>query len=408
MKVYHLSHSDISGGAARATYRIHRALCDAGVDSTMLVDCATSGDWRVHARQGAWSRRSAALRRKAAEFAKSRLHTGNPIIHSPAILPSGWPRRLNGSDADIIHLHWVGAEMLSVADIGSLHKPVVWTLHDMWAFCGAEHYTEDDRWRKGYARGNRPPHESGFDLNRWTWQRKRKHWKRPMTIVAPSHWLADCVRASPLMRDWPVQVIPNPIDTERWRPIDQSLARSLLHLPQDAPLLLFGAIGGSRDPRKGFDLLLAALGHLRGAFNDLHLLVFGETAPRDPPDLGFPITYTGRLTDDLSLRAVYSAADVFVVPSRQDNLPNTAVEAQACGTPVVAFDIGGLPDIVEHMSTGYLASAFDNVDLAEGIRWVMERHRDTGLAENVRKNAEARFSYPRIADNYRRAYAALP
>ena len=149
------------------------------------------------------------------------LRTQNPIIHSPAILPYHWVKRINASDADVVHLHWVQGEMLSIADMGRIQKPIVWTLHDMWAFCGAEYYTEEFRWREGYRRDNRPAYESGFDLNRWTWQRKRKHWQRPMHIVTPSTWLGECVRDSMLMREWPVDIVSYPIDLTRWFPVNQ-------------------------------------------------------------------------------------------------------------------------------------------------------------------------------------------
>lgn len=194
MKVIHLNHSDISGGAARAAYRIHHSLREAGVDSRMWVNKATAGDWTVDGPATKVAKALAAVRGHAASPLVTTLKTGNPIIHSPAILPSQWVKRINASDADIVHLHWVQGEMLSIADIGRIEKPIVWTLHDMWAFCGAEHLAWDDRWREGYRRDNRPPHESGFDLNRWTWQRKRKHWQQPMHIVTPSQWLGDCVR----------------------------------------------------------------------------------------------------------------------------------------------------------------------------------------------------------------------
>ena len=228
MKVIQLNHSDINGGAARAAYRIHHALRQAGVDSRMWVDSATSGDWTVQGPATKLRKGLAKLRPTlGSSLFKPVFKTGNPIIHSPALLPSGRVDALNASDADVLHLHWVQGEMLSIAEIGRLCKPVVWTLHDMWAFCGAEHYTEEFRWREGYRKDNRPGYESGFDLNRWTWVRKRKHWARPMHIVTPSHWLAQCVRESALMRDWPVSVIPNPIDTERWQPLDQALAREI-------------------------------------------------------------------------------------------------------------------------------------------------------------------------------------
>jgi len=405
MKVFQLNYSDINGGAARAAYRIHHALLGSGIDSQMLVNVAVSGNWTVQGPASKWDKLSARLRPQIVGPLRRSLRTGNPIIHSPAILPSRWPAKLTASDADVIHLHWVAGEMLSIRDIGRLKKPVVWTLHDMWAFCGAEHYTDDHRWREGYRPDNRPGYESGFDLNRWTWNRKRKHWRRPMHIVAPSNWLANCVRESALMRDWPVTVVPNPIDTGRWQPLDQALARSLLGLPADVPLLLFGAMGGGRDPRKGFDLLLAALAHLRAERDDLHLVVFGQLAPRQPPDLGFPIHYTGHLHDELSLRALYSAADLLVVPSRHDNLPNTGVEAHACGTPVVAFNIGGLPDIVHHLRTGYLAHACDTRDLADGIQWVLRTGQS--LRGNARQRAVEGFAYPVVAQQYRRVYEGL-
>jgi glycosyltransferase involved in cell wall biosynthesis len=408
LKILHLNRTDIRGGAARAAYRIHRALLASGVDSNLLVDSATSDDWTVEAAlRTKAARRREHIRQYVADKARSLLTTANPVVHTPAIVSSGRPRQLNTSDCDVVHLHWLGAEMMSVADIGRLRKPVAWTLHDMWAFCGAEHYANDYRWREGYHKHNRPAHESGFDLNRWTWDRKRRHWTRPMHIVAPSRWMAECVRSSALMADWPVHVIPNAIDTSRWRPIDQQLARDLLGLPRDVPLLLFGAMGGARDPRKGFDLLLAALAHLRGQLLGLELIVFGQTEPRKAPDMGFPVHYTGHLHDDLSLRALYSAANALVVPSRQDNLPNTAMEAQACGTPVVAFDIGGLSDIVTHQETGYLAGDMHATALAEGIHWTLTRRPTKNLSNAARLQACSRFENADVARQYADLYATL-
>ncbi len=294
---------------------------------------------------------------------------------------------------------------MSIADIGKLRKPVVWTLHDMWGFCGAEHYTEEYRWRDGYKRQNRPAYESGFDLNRWTWQRKLKHWRRPMHIVASSRWLADCVSHSALMHDWPMTLIPYAIDTEMWRPIDRTLARRILCLPLEVPLLLFGAMFGTSDPRKGFDLLKGAFDHLRGEVAGLELVIVGEREPREPPDLGFPIHYTGHLDDDLSLCLYYSAADAVVVPSRQESFGYVAVEAHACGTPVVAFDASALRDNVEHETTGYLAHPFDTEDLARGIRWILDgAERRAALSSRSRQNVVARFSYSVVAEQYQELY----
>jgi glycosyltransferase involved in cell wall biosynthesis len=371
----------------------------------MWVNVASAGDRTVQGPTSKWQKAFARLKPTLVKLLVNRLKTTNPIIHSSAVIPSDWVKRINASDADVIHLHWVAGEMLSIADIGKIKKPIVWTLHDMWAFCGAEHYTEEFRWQEGYKRGNRPAYESGFDLNRWVWERKRSHWNQPLHIVSPSRWLADCVRESELMRGWPVTVVPNCLDTNKWQPLEQPLARELIGLPQGVPLLLFGSMGGGRDPRKGFDLLVQALKNLDVSIPSLELVVFGQLAPLDSVDLGFPIHYIGHLHDDLSLRALYSAADLLVVPSRQDNLPNTAVEAQACGTPVVAFDVGGLSDIIVHKETGYLSQDFDTQDMAAGVEWVLERRESGDMRLAARDRAERKFSGPVVSKQYRLVYA---
>ena len=408
MKVVQVNYFDIYGGAARVAYRIHHALRRHGIDSQMYVSRASAEDWTVWKPDSLVINAMNSIRQHLGASLTHVLRTESRALLSPAILPSRWPQRLNKSDADVIHLHWVTFEMMSVADIGRLRGPIVWTLHDMWGFCGAEHYTEKFRWRDGYSRQNRPAYESGFDLNRWTWQRKLKNWRRPMHIVAPSRWMADCARQSAIMKDWPVSVVPNPIDTEAWQPIDKKLARRILRLPIDGPLLLFGAMGGTHYPIKGFDLLKSALDLLRGEMAGLELVVLGQLAPRDPLDLGFPTHYTGHLHDDISLCLFYSAADAVVVPSRLENLGNVGIEAHACGTPVVAFDIGGLPDIVEHEKTGYLAKHFDTEDLARGIRWVMDgAERRTMLGTQSRQAAVARYSYPVVAEQYLQIYKTV-
>lgn len=408
MKISQINFSDIAGGAARAAYRIHHALREEGMDSTMQVVKATSGVWTVTNPNGALFKLGALVRPQVASLARALLKTEERQPLSPSILPSRWPRLINQSDADLVHLHWLNAEMMSVEDIGRIQKPVVWTLHDMWAFCGAEHIPTDNRWREGYMSGNRPVRESGFDLNRWVWSRKRKAWKTPTQIVTPSRWLADCVRQSALLGDWPVVTIPNAIDTDSWQPLERSLARRLLGLPKESRLVAFGAMGGAEQRRKGFDLLLSAVAHLRGLMPGLELLIFGQHRPQNPPDLGFPIHYTGHLHDDLSLRALYSAADALVIPSRMDNLPNTGVEAMACGTPVVAFDTCGLPDIVSHQQTGWLAKAFDTEDLARGIQWVLaDEMRNVELSKAARADAVARFSYPVVAAQYKALYQSV-
>jgi glycosyltransferase involved in cell wall biosynthesis len=406
MKVVHVNYFDNMGGSGRAAYRIHHALRLAGVESRVLVKEAFTSDWTVQPLMPARQKRDLFQRvqRKWFDQLIRRFQTANPTLHSPDVYSSVDVQQINNSDTDIVHLHWFNSGMVSIADIATISKPIVWTLHDMWAFCGAEHVTYEFRWKDGYRKDNRPGYESGFDLNRWTWERKRNYWKRPMHIVTPSHWLAQCVQQSALMNSWPVTVIPNAIDTDLWQPLEKQQARQILNLPSDVTLIVFGALGGGNDPNKGFDLLQNALAHLRGEVPGLELVIFGQDPPQSPPDLGFPVHYTGHLHDDISLRLLYSAADLLVIPSRLENLPNTGVEAHACGTPVVAFHVGGLPDIVEHLHTGYLAKPYDTADLAHGIQWVLGKREEGSLGQRARERAVERFSGQRVAEQYLAVY----
>ena len=409
MKVIHLSYNDISDGAARAAYRIHKSLQYSNIDSSMMVIEKKSDDFSVINSTKKFNRILNKTRPYLSRILVKTLKTQNPIIHSPQILPSDLISKINNSDTDIINLHWIQNEMLSVKDIIKIKKPIVWTLHDMWAFCGAEHYTEDNRWHEGYYSYNRPSYESGFDLNKWTWQRKFKYWKKPLHIVTPSRWLSACVSKSKLMKNWPVSIIPYPIDKLKWKPIEKKIARKILDIPPDVHLILFGALGGAKDPRKGFDLLFDALQKLKlkNNFQNLELLIFGEDRPKHEMKFGFKTHYTGHLYDDLSLSIIYSAADVMVIPSRQDNLPNTGIESHACGTPVVSFNATGLPDIIEHLKTGYLAEAFDTDDLANGISWTLDPSNLNKLSKNARLRATTKFSEKNVSKLYLDIYNVI-
>lgn len=334
--------------------------------------------------------------------------TTNPVSHSSAWLGSISARQINALNADVINLHWICGGFLTIEEIGKINKPVVWTLHDMWAFCGAENYTADDRnarFRHGYSKDNRDPEHKGIDIDRWVWNRKNISWKNPFHIVTPSRWLADCVKGSALMHNWPVTVIPNVLDTEIFKPYPKNIARELLHLPEKSKLVLFGALKGGNDPRKGWDLLQPALAKAGQSIPDVHGVIFGQSEPQDPPNLGIPLHWLGHIHDDTTLAMLYSAVDVTVVPSRQENLPQVGTEAQACGCPVVAFNITGLPDVVEHEQTGYLAEAFSIDDLAKGIAWVLsDEERHVKLSVRARERAKQLWSPEVVVPQYIEVY----
>ena len=397
MKFLHLSFSDTLGGASRAASRLHKACHNNNIDSRMYValkksdlscfETSTSNIFDI----------SRGLRFRVDSQLTKLQKTSNHVLHTSAFLPSGLTNYFNNLDVDVINF-------LSIEEIGKLTKPLVWTLHDMWAFSGAEHYTDDSelaRWRKGYKSDNRPVGHTGLDIDRWVWLRKQKAWTRKIHIVTPSQWLADCVRQSSLMQDWPVSVIPNTLDVDVFRPWPKPLAREMLGLPQGRSIILFGAFSGSRDQRKGWDLLEAALHKIDTDSSDLLGVVFGQSEPVNPPSVNLPIRWMGRLQDDIALALLYSAADVTVVPSRQDNLPQSATEAQSCGCPVVAFNTGGLSSAVEHQQTGYLATPFDTSELAKGIIWSVENmERSQRVSQNARARAVRLWSPKIITQKY--------
>jgi len=356
---------------------------------------------------------STLLRTPVGEVLQKWQSTRNQELHTGNWLPSIWSRGINNSDVEVVNLHWVGGETMSIEDIGRIRKPVVMSLHDMWPFCGTEHYADDGpdaRWRTAYSRNNRPSGDSGPDLDMRAWKRKRRAWTSPMHLVAPSEWVAKCARNSALLGNRPVSVIPYPLDTQVYRPLEKKFCRHALNLPQDARIVLFGAIGGTRNLRKGYDLLARSLDTLatRSIADKVLLVIFGQCEPQGFPELRFPCRWFDHLYDDLTLAMLYSAADVMVVPSRKETFGQTSTEAQACGCPVVAFDCTGLRETLTHKVTGYLAKPFDTGDMAAGIAWVLDQSLEhNSLGQAARKRAEALWSYgvvvPQILEVYERA-----
>jgi glycosyltransferase involved in cell wall biosynthesis len=406
-----VSHSDVSGGAARAAYRLTRALREQNIDATMCVASKLSDDSYIVGPETKIGRVVANILPRINRGFVRLQKTTNPMLHSVNVMPGFAYSQIEKSNADVVNLHWINKEMLSIREIGRLQKPVVFTLHDMWAFCGAEHYcpdTESSRFRQGYCPENRSRDHSGLDIDRWTWSRKRHYWQTPRHVISPSCWLADCARESALMHGWPVHVVPNVLDVERFQPLDKAFCRQAFGLPANVPLIAFGAIG--YDLRKGFDLLMGALKVLANdkCLAGAECVVFGQGETNKPLNLGFPLRFIERLHDDWSLALLYGAADVVVVPSRQENLPQAATEAHACGTPVVAFNTTGLPDVVEHKTTGYLAEPFSVEDLANGIHWVLDDYsRYKWMSVAARERAVRLWSpevvVPQYMDIYQRA-----
>ena len=404
MNILHLNTFDVLGGAARAAHRIHTALRENNIHSEMLVGLKVGQDTSVKEYPVRFKHKKLEYSQKILDLQKSE----NPTYHTCNIFPSGIYRAINRSSADIVHFHWIGNELISIAEVKKINKPIVWTLHDMWAFSGAEHYDDlvnPGRYKQAYSTSSRSRTYAGIiDVDGWVWRRKKKQWHNiDFSFVTPSKWLATCLGESALFAGEKASVIPNLIKTDVFQPTEKKIGRKFFNLSQDKQLILFGADGGGQNPLKGYHLLEKALGYFArdNSVNAVECVVFGGKAVGRGTIKGIPVTEVGRINDDNKLAMLYSSADVFVIPSMLDNLPNTVLEAMSCGVPCVGFAIGGIPDMIDHQETGFLVEPFSTRELAKGICWVLEDFKRLArLGQQAREKVMVHYASAVVAEQY--------
>ena len=412
MKVLMLNTYDEHGGAAKAAFRLNRGMHAIGIDSHLLVQAKTGNAAEVSGATNPVRKIFYGIRTFLGTV-PVRMYPKKPVNNfTPAMMPDCLAREITRFAPDVAHLHWIGAGFMRVETLQKIRIPLVWTLHDSWAFTGGCHMPYDcTRYRENCGSCPILGSQRREDLSWRVLQRKNKAWcGLNLTVVTPSRWLANCARKSSLFRDRRIEVIPNGIDLSIFKPTPKQRARDLLELPRNKKLILFGGINSTSDPNKGFQFLLPALKNLssRSRKQDIELLVFGSSVPGKPLEFNMRISYLGRLQDESSLALLYSAADLLVVPSRQENLPNTILESMACGTPCVAFNQGGIPEIIDHGLNGYLANPFDQEDLAHGIGSLLgdDRLRQS-MAINARQKVKADFSLQTAVRRYGDLYGEL-
>lgn len=409
MKILIVNTFDKVGGAARSAYRLHEALLKQGVDSQMLVQSKSSNDFRVLGPETKL-RKALCRIRPAADRLPLHLykHRANTPF-SPAYMPfSDVAGRINALAPDIVHLHWITSGMMRIEDIAKINAPIVWSLHDDWAFTGGCHIKwQCDKFMTVCGSCPRLGSNKDNDLSRKVFNRKKDAYSKTksLTIIGLSRWLADCASKSSLLENKKILNIPNPIDTKTFSPYEKKDARKLFNLPDSKSLVLFGSNGSVTDINKGFNLLLEALDELQGS--DIELVVFGSDRPQSTNNIKQKTHYLGHLYDDISLRALYSAADVMVVPSLQENLSNTIMESMACGTPVVGFNTGGNSDLIEHEKNGYLADPFDTKDLARGVKTILDSENYAAFSQHARDKVLREFDDQVVVGKYLELYEQL-
>lgn len=410
MKVLHVSYTARAGGAAVAMHRLHTALRHQSTESAILA-VFTNGLTAPDVHQAFGNLGMVGSRVSARLGAVANRLRSDPQSHgcSVNLLPNSLAKTINRLSPAIVHLHWLGANTLPIQDLRRIKAPVVWTLHDMWSFCGAEHCSFTDRWKTGYLPRSRASRATGVDVDASVYRAKQRWWQGvPLDTVSPSTWMHDCVTNAALWRgrtDVRHHVIANGLPLDIFKPHDRAECRRRIGIPENATVVLFGA-HYCDDFIKGADLLAASIPSLRLAGRDLMGVTFGASGgPSLPPIGSLPTMHLGTVREPGQLAVVYNCADVMAVPSRMESFCQTASEAQACGIPVACFDATGLRDVVEHETTGYRARPFEPAALAAAIEWcVADRERHAALERAARARAEALFGDRLMAERYVKLY----
>jgi len=416
MRVLLVNTSSDSGGAAVAARRLQEALLLNGTDARLLVrDSGFLGRWHF-----LWDRLLLFVR---LGFRREHLFDIDAGISGTDIT-----RRREFRESDVIHLHWVNQGMLSLRDLRKIirsGKAVVWTMHDAWpstAIChltlGCRQFTSQCRHCQYLSPSFGSPAVGAVEraipsgLNsRWlsrVWRRKQRVLRgSDIIFVACSRWLEGEAKASALLRGHHIVNIPNPIDTRIFRPGSREESRRAEGLPQDRLLVLF-VCQRLTNAYKGMDYFIEACRQLVSARPDMagevSVVLLGSHASDVAGLLPFPSICPGYVSDEQRMVRLYRSADVFVLPSLSENLPNTIMEAMACGVPCLGFRVGGIPEEIDHLRTGYVARYRDASDLAHGLHWLLYEADRRSMSRDCVRKVEQCYSQAAVAVKYTEIY----
>lgn len=413
MRVLIINTSERVGGAAIAAHRLMEALKGYGVSAKMLVRDRQSNKISVVNVPGGWRQPVKFLWERLRIFLANRLSRKNLFHVDIANTGTDVTSTIEFKQADVIHLHWINQGFLSLDNIRSIldsGKPVVVTMHDMWYFTGICHYSGTcEKYREAchhceLLRGG----GSKNDLSAKVFRKKQSLYQgHDITFVACSQWLAGLARQASLFEGKRVVNIPNAINTNLFHPMEKRQQRASHGLPDDKKLILFGA-KRITDERKGFRYLVEACDIIRRDYPEwaekIGIVVVGAASETVKNQLPLPVYSVDYVSEERDMVELYNAVDLYVTPSLQDNLPNTIVEAMACGVPCVGFHVGGIPEMIDHLHNGYVARYMDAHDFANGIVWALSPEEYPGLCEMAEKKALETYSEKSVAEQYVRIY----
>jgi len=410
MKILHVGYSDTRGGAAIAMMRLHDALIKQKVDSKVLVAEKISNNTNVIGPTKSIELIISEIKKILVRQKKIIYKNNTSYSHSLNFFSSNIIKKINLINPDIVNLHWVNNELLSIKQIGKINKPIVWTFVDMWPMCGGEHYTDTQRYKDGYFSNNKERNIKGIDLDRWIWNKKKKNWRSKINkIICISDWLKKKASESELFKNTSIAKINCNLDLSIWKPIDKNIARNILDLPLNKKIFLFASTNGIRDRRKGFFFIDNALNNLSKHRDDFELLLLGDVGTLGKKNYKYKVIDKILNGNPIELRLIYSACDLILTPSTLEAFGQVALEGASCGIPTVAFDKTGVTDIIEHKFNGYLSKYMDQNDFNEGINWILNNisKENNELFKNCLKISNEKFNSDLIAKKYLEIYRKI-
>lgn len=409
MRVLIINTSERIGGAAIAAGRLMESLNNNGVKAKMLVRDKQTDQISVVPLARSWMNSvrfvwerviiwKANSFRKNNLFAVSIANTGTDVTALPEF-----------KEADIIHLHWINQGMLSLNDLKRIiasGKPIVWTMHDMWPCTGICHHARECTNYQDECHNCPFLYNGGGakDLSYRIFRKKLEVYRNAnITFVACSGWLRSLAEKSRLLTGHRTTNIPNPINTSLFKPRNKKEARYKYNLPTDKKLLLFGSVKIT-DKRKGIDYLVESCHLLAEKYPELKekigVVVFGKQSSQLKELIPFPVYALDFVIEEKELVDIYNSVDLFVTPSLEENLPNTIMEAMACGVPCVGFNIGGIPEMIDHLHNGYVAEYKSSQDFAKGISWALTETEYPKLSEEAVRKVASSYSEGSVAKKY--------
>ena len=410
MRVLIVNTSERTGGAAVAANRLMKALNNNGVKAKMLVRDKETDTLTVIGLPKSPLLHWHFLWERLVIFCRLHFQRRHLFELDIANTGSDITKLREFEEADVIHLHWINQGMLSLSSIRKIlrsGKPVVWTMHDIWPATAICHVTLGCRYFTSHCQHCKylPGGGSNNDLAARTWQKKeRMVADENIFYVACSRWLESEAKASALLRGQKITSIPNPIDTHIYKKGDKLAARRELGLPEDKKLILFASQRVTNE-NKGMSYLIEACRELHTKCQTpCELVILGGHAEEVVAQLPLKAHPLGYVNDEQRIVSVYQAVDVFVLPSLSENLPNTIMEAMACGVPCVGFKVGGIPEEIDHQKTGYVAEYRNSSDLAKGISWILEEADYEALSEQCVHKVAQCYSQQSVAIKYLDVY----